>query len=91
MDEQKDWRTRAACRHIDPELFFPEGTAGPALEAANRAKRICATCPVQARCLNWALDHATAFGIWGGLGESERRDLCHALTLADQWVTLRRN
>jgi WhiB family redox-sensing transcriptional regulator len=78
MIKQKDWRTHAACRHIDPELFFPEGTAGPALEAANRAKRICAACPVQARCLNWALDHATAFGIWGGLGESERRDLRHA-------------
>jgi WhiB family redox-sensing transcriptional regulator len=83
MIKQRDWRTHAACRHIDPELFFPEGTTGPALEAASRAKRICARCPVQARCLNWALDHATAFGIWGGLGESERRDLRHSLALAE--------
>jgi WhiB family redox-sensing transcriptional regulator len=79
MREQTNWRTRAACRHINPELFFPEGTAGPALQVTDLAKRICAMCPVQAWCLNWALDHGAAFGIWGGLTEGERRDLRQAL------------
>jgi WhiB family redox-sensing transcriptional regulator len=74
-----DWRSRAACRDADPDLFFPEGTAGPALQTAERAKRLCGACPVQARCLDWALDHHAAFGIWGGLTEGERRELRHAL------------
>ncbi len=74
-----DWRSRAACRDADPDLFFPEGTAGPALQTAERAKRLCGTCPVQARCLDWALKHHAAFGIWGGLTEGERRELRHAL------------
>ena len=79
MRTQLDWRVCAACRYMDPELFFPEGTAGPALQATDKAKRICGTCPVQARCLLWALDHNAAFGIWGGLTEDERRRLRHAL------------
>lgn len=79
MSESTYWRVRAACRHTDPELFFPEGIAGPALRTADQAKRVCARCLVQARCLNWALDHEAAFGIWGGLTEGERRDLRRAL------------
>jgi WhiB family redox-sensing transcriptional regulator len=75
MRTQTDWRSRAACRHIDPELFFPEGSAGPALQATTLAKQACGTCPVQAQCLLWALDHGVAFGIWGGHTEGERREL----------------
>jgi len=72
MSTEVNWRARAACWNADPELFFPEGVAGPALESAARAKRICRGCPVRARCLDWALGHA-AFGIWGGRTQEERR------------------
>jgi len=75
MRTRTDWRSQAACRGIDPDLFFPEGSAGPALQAAAVAKRICGACPVQARCLRWALDHGVGFGIWGGHTENERREL----------------
>jgi len=62
-----DWRTRAACLHDDPELFFPDCTSGPVID---RAKQICGGCPVRARCLDWALSHGAAFGIWGGRTEA---------------------
>lgn len=70
-----DWRLDAACRHSDPELFFPVGTAGPALQQIDQAKQVCHACPVRAPCLGWALAHDPALGIWGGTTEDERRAL----------------
>jgi WhiB family redox-sensing transcriptional regulator len=73
MSGEHNWRLRAACRDADPELFFPEGSRGPALESAARAKQVCAACPVRARCLDWALTHGAHHGVWGGRTEDERR------------------
>ncbi len=73
-----DWRGDAACRGLDPDLFFPVGTAGPALGQINRAKRVCAGCPVRARCLDWALVTGQDAGVWGGTSEDERRALRRA-------------
>jgi len=70
-----DWRHRAACRDEDPELFFPIGTSGPALEQVEQAKAVCRRCPVAAECLTWALGRPEEYGIWGGLTEGERRAL----------------
>jgi len=47
--------------------------AGTALRQIDEAKRICRTCPAQARCLAWALDHGVTDGVWGGTTEDERR------------------
>jgi WhiB family redox-sensing transcriptional regulator len=65
-----NWRDRAACRDADVELFFPEkgGSTRP-------AKAICATCPVQAPCLQWALEAGERWGVYGGKSERERRRL----------------
>lgn len=74
--EHVDWRDDAACRHADPDLFFPPDTTGPAVpqvEQAERAKGICQACPVRTPCLSWALDQGSSFGIWGGTTEDERR------------------
>lgn len=69
------WRNRSACLDEDPELFFPVGSTGPALEQTERAKAVCAACPVVAECLEWALDSNQDAGVWGGLSEDERRTL----------------
>lgn len=69
-----DWRHRAACRDEDPELFFPAGTAGPALLQITEAKAVCRRCPVAAECLSWATAAKLTEGVWGGLTEDERRD-----------------
>jgi WhiB family redox-sensing transcriptional regulator len=38
-----------------------------------RAKEICAECPVQIECRNYALEIREQYGIWGGMTENERR------------------
>jgi WhiB family transcriptional regulator, redox-sensing transcriptional regulator len=74
-DDFIDWRDGAACRDGDPELFFPEGTAGPALLQTDQAKRVCQSCPVRTPCLDFAQRHGLGFGIWGGVTGEERRAL----------------
>ncbi|MEW2516705.1 WhiB family transcriptional regulator [Actinacidiphila alni] len=69
------WQDRAACRTVDPELFFPVGTAGPARLQVQKAQRICAGCPVREVCLEYALDIGESAGVWGGASEEERRSL----------------
>ena len=70
-----DWRHRASCLDEDPELFFPIGNTGPALQQIEEAKAVCQRCPVVDTCLTWALDTAQDAGVWGGLSEDERRAL----------------
>ena len=70
-----DWRHHAACRDVDPELFFPIGNTGPALLQIDEAKQVCGRCPAQAPCLQWALESGQDSGVWGGLSEDERRAL----------------
>lgn len=62
------WRKRAACRGIDPEIFFPVTD-----EEAEEAKVICAVCPVRQACLEHALASREREGVWGGATERERR------------------
>lgn len=69
-----DW-AQAACLDHDPELFFPVGTSGPAVEQIAAAKFICGTCPIRSACLTWALDTGQEAGVWGGATEDERRTM----------------
>ncbi|HLI54092.1 MAG TPA: WhiB family transcriptional regulator [Acidimicrobiales bacterium] len=62
------WRQRAACRGVDPDIFYPVSD-----EEAEDAKAICATCPVRQLCLDWALANREKEGVWGGATERERR------------------
>ncbi|WP_329264342.1 MULTISPECIES: WhiB family transcriptional regulator [unclassified Streptomyces] len=67
------WRERAACLHVDPELFFPISNSGPLLRQIDEAKAVCGRCPVAEQCLEWAVRVGQADGIWGGTTEWERR------------------
>ena len=73
--ENDHWRGQAACRDTDPDLFFPVGTTGPALEQIATARAVCEACPVQEPCLEFALLTNQDSGIWGGTSEDERRKL----------------
>jgi WhiB family transcriptional regulator, redox-sensing transcriptional regulator len=70
-----DWRHEAACREVDPELFFPIGNSGPALLQIEEAKQVCRRCSVMDECLRWAIESGQDAGVWGGMGEDERRAL----------------
>lgn len=70
-----DWRAEAGCLDQNPELFFPIGTTGPALDQAERAKAVCRRCKVITQCLAWAQATGQDAGVWGGLSEDERRTL----------------
>ena len=70
-----DWREHASCRHTDPELFFPVGSTGLALEHIAHAKSVCKTCPVKEPCLQFAIETNQDAGVWGGTAEDERRVL----------------
>ncbi|MGW3248766.1 WhiB family transcriptional regulator [Streptomyces sp. NPDC001070] len=70
-----DWSNDAACREVDPELFFPISGSGLGRVQIDEAKAVCRRCPVMARCLEWALAAGHVDGVWGGTTESERREM----------------
>jgi WhiB family redox-sensing transcriptional regulator len=70
-----EWRNSAACLSHEPELFFPIGTTGPALDHLATAQSVCRSCDVQQDCLEWALTNGVDYGVWGGLSEDQRRSL----------------
>lgn len=74
-DQPDEWRDVSACRDTDPDLFFPVGTTGPALEQIASAKAVCNECEAKAPCLEFALITNQDSGIWGGTSEEERRKI----------------
>ena len=65
----EDWAPRAACRAEAPDQLFVRGAE------QNKAKQLCAGCPVRTECLAEALDNQIEWGVWGGMTERERRAL----------------
>jgi WhiB family redox-sensing transcriptional regulator len=76
LDDQ--WRDGAACAAVDPDLFFPVGVTGPAVEQIAAAKAVCQGCRCQTECLEFAITTNQEYGVWGGTSEEERRVLRRA-------------
>ena len=70
--DPESWRRLAACRQVDSDLFFPVGSTGDAAQEIERAKAVCAGCPVRQPCLAFAIATNQEFGVWGGCDERER-------------------
>ena len=49
------------CRSFDADLWFAESPTD-----LERAKALCAQCPVRTGCLAGALDRREPWGVWGG-------------------------
>lgn len=74
-----DWRTRAACRGMDPDLFLLDKSESGDVP---KAKAVCRRCPVREDCLEEALtpvyvgeNVVKTVGVWGGFSEKQRREL----------------
>jgi WhiB family redox-sensing transcriptional regulator len=80
------WRSAAACRSADPDLFFPVSDSGPAREQTAKVKAICSACRVRRECLAFALRTGQIYGIWGGTTELERAAV-RRRTASEQPVT----
>lgn len=68
------WTADALCAQIGGDAWFP----GPnQAAAAQEAKRLCQQCPVIEECLSAALavPFDYDYGIWGGTGRIERRNM----------------
>ena len=66
--KNQSWRDHAACRGVDPGIFYPSSD-----EEADQAKAICEQCSVRQACLEHALLIREKEGVWGGATERERR------------------
>ena len=58
------WVERAACRDVDPELWF---VADRHSFEHHQAIRICGECQVKTQCLKVARKRRERHGIWGGV------------------------
>ncbi len=68
-----EWMEQGKCREVAPDTFFPSDGLG-----VIKAQRICAKCPVQNACLEYALENHIDHGVWGGRSERERRRILRA-------------
>ena len=68
----RDLTEQSACGNYDAD--DAEWVIDDAQNAAQleRAKEVCATCPVLAGCLRYALEEKVDFDIWGGMLPGER-------------------
>lgn len=74
LTSEWDWQESAACRRVDPALFFsPPGERGePRRAREDAAQKICGACPVRVECARFAMAIGEQHGTWGGTSERER-------------------
>ena len=73
------WKTEGKCYdlgHNDNDKELWESFFADTVDERKTALKFCEGCPVQKRCLRFALETQQLWGVWGGRDESEiRRDL----------------
>jgi WhiB family redox-sensing transcriptional regulator len=64
-----EWHQQALCAEIGGDWWFPEDNSRPEPEVL----KVCGRCPVQAECLEFALENNEKYGVWGGLSPNKRK------------------
>ncbi len=65
------WRVSAACRGLDPQIFYVNDEDG-------EAPAICGNCNVRPECLEHAITNREKEGFWGGMNQRQRRSIIRA-------------
>ena len=70
------WQIEGACRGMDSDVFFhpPGERRRRRAQRIEKAKAVCAGCPVIDECRRHALTAVEPYGVWGGLSEEERAE-----------------
>lgn len=64
---ERSWIKDAACRGMDPNIFFPERGA---VQDIRLAKKTCEGCAVRSQCREYG--EMERFGFWGGASPRNR-------------------
>jgi predicted TIM-barrel enzyme len=62
------WMTMASCQGMDTEMFFP----APGMNVSDEVKALCASCPVNSPCYEYAVKHNLDVGVFAGTSGIER-------------------
>jgi Transcription factor WhiB len=77
--DRPEWQKRAACRGMDPDIFFPR--RGESLEPA---KAVCSRCPVFRQCKTHAIEYDEDYGVWARQGREGREKQMKAAVASGQ-------
>lgn len=81
--KKPEWYGRAACKGLDPDLFYADRELGQVSNSMNAAE-VCRACPVIMECLLYAVETGEVYyGIWGGVSPKRRKPRLIAKTIKD--------
>ncbi|HMT49938.1 WhiB family transcriptional regulator [Dietzia sp. UBA5065] len=70
------WRDHGACLgHEDLFYSAEDESKGERRRKEEKAKQVCAVCPVFDTCRQFAIESKELYGVWGGLTESDRHKI----------------
>lgn len=70
---QYDWLNDAACKGMDPQMFYIDTRRSMNQPETRYAISVCKACPVVKRCLEENIHEQ--YGIWGGKTAEERQKM----------------
>lgn len=76
--EGPEWRL-ANCISVGTEAFYEDG------DPSDVRRRVCDRCPIKRECLDYALETAERWGVWGGKSSRQRLALIRAQKNDPNW------
>jgi WhiB family redox-sensing transcriptional regulator len=79
-----EWMDQGTCRAYPKSWFYPNARNSPyvGFDPYQRARKVCAACPVRDTCAEYACTNNEQHGMWGGLSPEGRRAVRRGATIA---------